>query len=281
MSKSNSLKIAVIPDPQVRPGVRTDHLEWAGKYIAEKRPDVVVCLGDFWDMPSLSSYDKGKASAEGRRVQKDIDAGNKALELLTYSMLGDCKVEKWDFKPPKTIVVEKLDWQPRMIMLRGNHENRLERYINDNAELVGAFDGAFADERLGWEVVPFLQPIEVGGVAFCHYFPRSSDGNVAQTKRGAPSARAQLLREMQSSVSGHRQGLDLAIHTNGKRLIRSIIAGSFYQHSEGYLSPQGNHHWRGILMLHEVKDGNFNLLEVSLDYLRRRYCNSGKAKTAK
>jgi hypothetical protein len=252
---SKRLSIAVIPDTQVRPGVRTDHLEWAGKYIAEKRPDVVVHLGDHWDMPSLSSYDKGKASAEGRRVMKDIDAGNGALASLTHAITSGGHL-------------------PRLVMLRGNHEDRLTRYLNDNAELEGAFDGAFCDERLGWEVVPFLQPIEIGGIMFCHYFPRSSDGNVSQTKRGAPSARAQLLREMQSCVSGHRQGIDLAVHTNGKRLIRSIIAGSFYQHSEGYLSPQGNHHWRGILMLHEVQGGNFSLLEVSLDYLKRRYYNS-------
>jgi len=76
---------------------------------------------------------------------------------------------------------------------------------------------------------------------------------------------------MQSCVAGHRQGLDLAVHTNGKRTLRSIIAGSFYQHSEGYLSPQGNHHWRGMLMLHEVKNGEFSLMEVSLGYLKRRY----------
>jgi predicted phosphodiesterase len=253
---SLGLRIGVIPDTQVRPGVRVDHLEWAGKYFAEKRPDVIVHLGDHWDMPSLSSYDKGKASAEGRRVVKDIDAGNKALDLLTAPIRA------------------AKGYSPRLVMLRGNHESRLDRYLDDHAELAGAFDGAFADERLGWKVVPFLEPIEIGGVAFCHYFPRSSDGNVSQTKRGAPSARAQLLREMQSCVSGHRQGLDLAVHTNGKRLIRSIIAGSFYQHDEGYLSPQGNHHWRGILLLHEVRGGSFNLLEVSVDYLRRRYDNS-------
>jgi hypothetical protein len=159
-----------------------------------------------------------------------------------------------------------------MVLLRGNHEERLERYVNDNAELEGAIGyHMFNDVALGWEVVPFLQPVAVGGIAFAHYFPRGSDGNVGQTKRGAPSARAQLLREMQSCVAGHRQGLDLAVHTNGKRTLRSIIAGSFYQHSEGYLSPQGNHHWQGILMLCDVKDGNYNLVEVGLSYLKSKY----------
>lgn len=271
MSKK-PLKIAVIPDTQVRPGVRTDHLEWAGKYIADKKPDVVVHLGDHWDMPSLSSYDKGKATAEGRRVMKDIEAGNRALLDLTIAM----GLEEMDLDNPKTAKDGLLRWRstgyrPRLIMLRGNHEDRLTRYLNDHPELQGAFEGAFADERLGWEVVPFLQPVEIGGVSFCHYFPRSSDGNVAQTKRGAPSARAQLLREMQSCVSGHRQGLDLAVHTNGKRVIRSIIAGSFYQHAEAYLSPQGNSHWQGMLMLHEVTGGTFSLCEVSLGWLRKKY----------
>lgn len=256
------IKICVLPDTQVKPGVRTDHLEWAGKYIAEKQPDVVVHLGDHWDMPSLSSYDKGKASAEGRRVSKDIDAGNAALSLLDSAM--GCT--------PNVLNGGKPTYTPRKVMLRGNHEQRIERYVESNAELDGAVGyHMFNDVALGWEVVPFLQPITIGGVAFCHYFPRSSDGNVGQTKRGAPSAKAQLNREMQSCVAGHRQGLDLAMATNGRRLVRSIIAGSFYQHDEAYLSPQGNAHWRGILMLHEVKDGSFDLMEVSLSYLRRRY----------
>ncbi len=248
------MKIAVIPDTQCKPGVRLDHLTWAGRYLKEKKPDVIIHLGDHWDMPSLSSYDKGKGSAEGKRVSSDIAAGNHGLELLTMH-LGS--TERY--------------------ILRGNHEQRMERYVNDNAELEGSIGyEAFNDRSLGWHPVPFLEPITVGGISFCHYFPRSSDGNVSQTKRGAPSARAQLLREMQSCIAGHKQGLDLAIHTTGKRMIRSIIAGSFYQHDETYLSAQGNHHWRGILLLHEVKNGNFNLLEVSLDYLKRRY--GGKSK---
>lgn len=244
------MKIGIVPDPQCKPGVRLDHLTWAGKYFREKKVDVVVNLGDHWDMPSLSSYDKGKRSAEGRRVQADINAGNRGLENLTAPL-------------PDTV---------RKVLLRGNHEERLERYTQDHPELDGAIGyHQFNDTALGWEVHPFLSPVVIGGIAFCHYFPRGSDGNVGQTKRGAPSARAQLLREMQSCVAGHRQGLDLAVHTNGKRTLRSVIAGSFYQHSEGYLSPQGNHHWRGILMLTEVKNGEFNLCEVSLNYLKRKY----------
>src|SRR4051812_29162536 len=38
----------VIPDCQVKPGVRTDHMDWIGNFIVEKKPDVIVNIGDFW-----------------------------------------------------------------------------------------------------------------------------------------------------------------------------------------------------------------------------------------
>jgi len=44
-----------------------DHLTWAGQYAVDKKPDVIVHIGDHWDMPSLSHYDKGTKSFEGRR----------------------------------------------------------------------------------------------------------------------------------------------------------------------------------------------------------------------
>lgn len=240
----------VLPDTQVKPGVRTDHLLWAAKYANDKRPDVIVHLGDHYDMPSLSSYDKGKGAAEGRRVIKDIQAGNDAVALFTNA----------------------LEYKPRMVKCIGNHTQRIARYVNDNPELEGTIGYHLLDfERLGWEVHEFLKPVTIDGVTYCHYFPRSGDGKVSQTKRGAPSARAQVLREMRTCIAGHQQGLDTHIHHTGSRTIRGIVAGSFYQHEESYLSPQGNSHWHGILYLTEVKDGEFNLCEVSLGFLKRKY----------
>lgn len=245
-------KHVIIPDTQVRPGVRTDHLEWIGRYIADKKPDLVVHLGDHWDMPSLSSYDRGRRSMENRRVARDINAGNAALERLTGAGAGASGA--------------------RLVMLRGNHEQRLERYVEDHAELEGTVGyHLFNDRALGWETKAFLEPVTVDGVTYCHYFPRSGDGAISQTKRGAPSARAQVLREMRTCIAGHKQGLDTHIHHTGNRTIRGIIAGSCYLHQEAYLSPQGTNYWRGILLLHEVKRGNFSLCEVSLDWLRSKY----------
>src|SRR4030067_3734073 len=72
----------LIPDTQCKKGVPLNHLTAAGNYIAEHKPNVIINIGDHFDMPSLSSYDKGTKSFEGRRYRDDIDAGNAGLDLL-------------------------------------------------------------------------------------------------------------------------------------------------------------------------------------------------------
>ena len=79
------MKILVLPDVQSKPGIDFTYLTRIGTYALEKKPDVIVCIGDFADMESLSSYDKGKKSFEGRRFKKDIEAAT------VHNMPGKCK----------------------------------------------------------------------------------------------------------------------------------------------------------------------------------------------
>ena len=60
---------AVLPDIQAKPGQDFSFLTAIGEYLVEKQPDRWICIGDFADMPSLSSYDVGKKSFEGRRYK--------------------------------------------------------------------------------------------------------------------------------------------------------------------------------------------------------------------
>ena len=72
---------------------------------------------------------------------------------------------------------------------------------------------------------------------------------------------------------GHvqRKEIDIQYRADGKR-ITSIFAGSYYQHDEEYLTPQGNKEaWQGCWMLHEVHDGEFDEMPISLSYLKDRY----------
>lgn len=245
----HGLKIAVIPDVQAMPGVRLNHLTWCGKYLAEKRPDVIVCIGDFGDFPSLSQFGRGKLEFEGRRFKKDLSAFHEAMGLLM------------------TPLAKARNYHPDLIFTHGNHESHIERAVNEDPKLEGLM--SLADLRLadyGWREFPFLQPVSIGGVAFCHYFP---SGVMGRPITSAP----EILRKLHmSAVAGHQQGREIAF---GRRAdggsMTAIICGSFYQHTYKYLSPFTNNHYRGMFMMHEVKDGAFDEMFVSINYLKRRY----------
>lgn len=252
MRRKPGIRIAYIPDLQVKPGVPLDHLAWIGRWIAERKPNVVIQAGDFGDMASCSTHDEpGSLAAEGRSIEEDIAVCRRALDMLHKNM-GKHKCRK--------------------IITLGNHENRLARFVNAHPVLRDTYSkDPFGFEAMGWEVYPFLEPVVVAGIAFCHFFPRASSGKVMQTKNGAPNAMAMIKREMRSCVAGHAQGLDVACLTVGGRTLRGVIAGSAYLHTEGYLSPQGQGHWAGVLEMNEAADGYFDLMEVSLEYLCRSY----------
>lgn len=236
----------------------TDHIAWAARYAADKRPQTIVQGGDFFDFPSLSEWDRGKMSAEGRRYVDDVEAGNAALKLF------DRELKK---HAPRS-------YSPRKVVTLGNHEDRISRAVEGDARLEGKVSfNDLAFKEYGWQVVPFLKPILLDGVTYLHYCPLNAQGRVSAGKYGAPSALAQARRMMRSTVCGHKQGLDTAIvHTPG-RTVRGVIAGSFYQHSEKYLTEVGDTYWRGVVVLNDVQpaSGEFDICEVSLDFLRRRY----------
>lgn len=249
------MKIAFIPDIQAKPGVRLDHCTWIARYLAKKRPDVTVLAGDLFDFPSQCFYERGKRTMEGRRLLGDFVAGVTALTKLSAGLEG------------------------RKVFLEGNHEERVRRLAQENPSLEGSLpDVRTAVEALGWEFHRYLRPVRIGGVAFCHNFPKAGTGRVTASavKYGPPSADAMVKANMESCVMGHRQGLELSkVYYVGNRTVRGIIAGSCYLHDEPYLGEEQKY-WRGILLLHEVNRGSFNVLEVSLDYLQREYGGKGR-----
>jgi hypothetical protein len=249
----------VIPDCQVKPGVPLQHLEWAGKYIAEKRPDVIVCIGDFADMESLCSYDKGKRQFEGRRYEKDIEAAYRGMEFLT---------------DPFT---KLRGYKPKMVLTLGNHEQRIIRAVDNDATLEGWIGLSDLDyQHWGWNVKDFLEPVVIDGVHYSHYFPSGPKDLPCKTPR-------KILSEFHvSAVAGHTPGRDIAYAKRGDGgRLAAIIAGSFYQHDEKYASWYTNKCWRGLVVLHQVNDGQFDEMFVSLDYLKQKFRKSRKNVTRK
>lgn len=255
MNKKLGKKHCVIPDVQAKPGVDSSHLEHVGNYIAEKQPDVIVMIGDFADMPSLSSYDKGKLSYEGRSYKADIEASIAAMELL--------------MKPIEALNRKRLrkglaPYKPKQVLTRGNHEQRIIRAVEEDRKLLGTLkveDLQF--EKFGFKVYPFLEVVKIDGIEYSHYFTSGVMG------RPVSSAAALLRTRHCSATMGHVQHTDMVIHPRTQQ--RALFCGTCYTHSENYLGPQGNDCRRQIIMKNEVEDGRYNLCEVSLDFLAKKY----------
>ena len=255
----NKPKILLIPDTQCKQGVPTEHLKALGNYIVEKQPDYIVHIGDHFDMPSLSSYSSRK-QLEGARVLADIKAGQDAMDELMKPLRKLQRKQKLN---------KKKVYRPKKIYCLGNHEERLNRYIEANPNLEGILDypSSFGLEHYGWEVYDFLMPVNIEGIMFAHYFynPMSGRpyGGTCETK----------LKNIKASfVMGHQQGLSVATTTgNDGKKYWGIVAGSYYMHDEGYIGHQANDHWRGAVMLHEVHDGDCDPMFIGLDYLLKEY----------
>ena len=252
----------VIPDTQVRPGVPTDHLKWIGRYIWDQfhdRSNVrVIHLGDHWDMPSLSSWDKpGSKSVEGRRYMDDVRAGNEALSLLTETIETRNANRRQNKKP---------QWRPDLHLLRGNHEDRITRAVDEGPKWEGLV-GMHHLESPGWIVHDFLKPVCLDGVWYAHYWSNPMNGRPM-----GGNAANRLNKLGRTCVMGHQQTLDYAIRFVGSQSQHFLVAGACYLHDEEYRSYQGNEaHWRGIVVLFQVEDGSFDPMFVSLDFLCRKY----------
>lgn len=184
----------VIPDVQIRDGDDTKFLSRIGQYIVDKKPDVVIQIGDFADMPSLSSYDVGKKSFEGRRYIKDIDAATEAMKAL----LGPIK----DYNNKAKKNKEKL-YKPKLVLTLGNHEQRIIRAVENDPKLEGLIsvnDLPYED----WEVIPYLEIKNIDGINYSHFFTSGVMG------RPISNAKLLLQKKHQSCVQGHVQTLDIA-----------------------------------------------------------------------
>lgn len=250
-------KHLVIPDTQMKPGISTEYLRWIGEYICDKRPDVVVHLGDHADMPSLSSYDKGKRSAEGKRVQKDIDAAIDGMKALLTPLRNLQKEQEAKGEAVYT---------PRLVFTLGNHCERIMRHVNANPELHGflSYDNLRYKE-FGWEVYDYLTPVSVDGVTYIHFMPNPMTGKpfsgmVANT----------LKTVGESFTQGHKQTLE--VHTrflpfSGKQQW-GIVAGSCLEENHKVLTADLRYVRLGDV---EVGQKLLSFEEEVVDRRSRRY----------
>ena len=246
------ITVGVIPDTHWCPSDRKESLKVAralGKYYRAVQPDVVVHIGDANDMGSLSSYDKGKASAEGKRLKKELEFSRVCLDAFREA-LGPV--------------------EPDLYLTLGNHEERLFRFYNDEpamADVLGPEPWGY--EEAGWHVTGFLDMLCLNRVFFSHYF--QNPNSVMGSPIGGTIENC-LKNLGHSFVQGHVQTLRSGqMHRGNGDIHCGLVAGACYTSDHGYKGAQGNYHWRGTCLLSNVEDGYYDLSTMGLRSLLRDF----------
>lgn len=242
--------VYVIPDTQSKEGVKNPLIPIA-HHINYIRPSKVIHMGDHWDMPSLSQYDKGKRSHRVRTYLNDIQSGDEAMQTFWKGLkrLWPNHRQECEF-----------------IFLKGNHEERIQRALEYGPyELVDLINEHLPDLSLWHRVIPFLSVYKHEGIEFSHYFQNPGNGKAIST------ARQLLMKRHVSCVAGHKQGFDYAeMGLGSDKMIQALIVGSCYYHKEEYMG-QNNNHFRGSIVLKNIREGTFDFSRFSLKALTERY----------
>lgn len=249
----------ILPDSHSNPDFNNDRADWVGKLIVDLKPDVFINLGDMWDMPSFSGYDKGKARFHGRAYRKDLDAGLEFDERL-WAPIKKAKKKR-----------------PLSIFMEGNHEERLKRALDQQPELEGTI--GFKDFELNKnydEIVEYQGQtpgtITIDGIVYAHYFV---SGVMGRNVSGEHAAYSLLTKQFQSSTCGHIHTFDYSVRSdaNGKKL-HGLVAGVFQDYQSGWAGEVNKLWSRGLVIKRHVENGNYDLTWVSIEALKKEYSSA-------
>ena len=246
--------ILVIPDAHAMPNEDLRRFTWLGRAVRELDIDAVVCIGDWADMEALNKFDKpGSRAFEGRRYTADLAAGNEALRLFHREIDGQ--------------------WEGHLVFCEGNHEHRISRAVDSAVtildDVISLDDLDFA--KRGWSVYPFLTPFICEGVAFSHYF---ASGVMCRAVGGVNMARNLILKTLGSAVVGHSHILDYsrqARQDGSGRHFSGLSVGCYFEADHGWAGPANRMYWRGLCVLRDVNDGDYDLETWSMERIKARF----------
>lgn len=230
--------------------------EYLGELIADLKPDVVIHGGDSADMPSLSSYDRGKKNFQGRTYRADIDSHLDFMDRMFYR------------------IRRRKKRRPKFIFLEGNHENRIKKAINLQPELEGAigFDDLELDRYFD-EVVEYDNGtpgvINVDGINYAHYFV---SGLMGRPVGGEHPATSLISKQLESCSAGHNHLADLSIRTTAQsRKIFGLFGGCYQDFDADWAGAANRLWWRGLVFKRGVTKGIYDPEFISLERLKRVY----------
>ena len=246
-------KHLVIGDAHSTPKINNRRFDWLANFIEDHRPDVIIDIGDWGDFDSIGKYAKGTKDAWGLSFKADAECFRDASKRA-FSRIEKIK-----------------GYEPKLYRIGGNHEEgRIRKFVSENPELEGLVSlDALEYGNYRGRYVPFQKIVVVDGIAYCHYFYDKD------SRYPIISAKTVLQRKHCSASWGHSHIRDMAEGTRGDgSRITALNVGCFLDpdQSMGYAGPQARDRWwSGLVMKHDVKDGEYDPEFWSIERIQKAY----------
>jgi predicted phosphodiesterase len=228
---SKTKRVLVLPDLHI-PDEDKKTLRAVERYMADHKWDKVIYLGDFMDLGVISSHNKNNLRGiAGQSLAKDYAAGNDVLDRH-----------------------QKLCPGAEFVLLEGNHEFRVERYIDANPQMAGLCE------------VPLRLDLEHRGIT---WVPSWSEGTVHTEGKagfhhglyvGRNHARKHVEAVDYNLFYGHTHDVELApkvFHGDNGTIVAQSL-GCLCNYRQGYLLGKPTKWQQAVTTFHFRPDGFFN-----------------------
>ena len=247
----------VIPDGHAKHGVSNRRFDWLGQAIVDRKPDYIIDIGDFADLPQLYGISKRKITATEqlmKEVDYELQAVRDAIQRTYYPLY---LLQQHQRHSKRKI------YSPKKIRTLGNHCDRFRLLMEHNPEYFEDHrldsysipydgEGSLFYDRFQVNNVPFQELVEVEGIVFCH--------NYVNGTSGISTADGLLKHTHQSAVTGHTHKAEWKPdHSAFGKPVYGLQCGCFLDPDDNgtdYAPDQAiKNWWTGIVILHGL-DGS-------------------------
>ena len=206
------------------------------KFMAAHTWDLYINLGDFLDFDSISSFNFGKPRAiRDRYLSSDFALANKILDR-------------------QQAIIRKRNPRAEFVLLQGNHEERVERYLDQNPQFEGLLDLPkllrLDERKIKWvEAWSKGEVYKVGKATFTHGLYT----NMYHAKK-------MLDAEAHSVFYGHTHDMMCIPRTRRDKSDLQVgqSLGCMCEIEQSYMKGKPSNWQQGFGVFHFLPDGTYN-----------------------
>lgn len=244
-----------MPDAHVTESSDLTRFQHVADIIDNERPDVIINMGDFTALNSISHWDKDKRlTMEGQRYQKEMEKCNAALNIIDHRIQSIIMKQR---------IQKTKQYQVKKYYLEGNHEFWIWKFLEDNPSMKGHVNlhKDLALRARNWNVIPYKEYLEIQDILFTHIPFNGSNQPISGSDITTVASRY----TSKSLVFAHTHRLETKTFRwlGASNPVQILTCGCFFETKAESSFDLNN--WKGIVMLDVFAPGRFEIRTYSLE----------------